>query len=330
MQKRTEALSVFAATLLVLAPLLACKRKAAPGHHSSTPAPTGPVASATAAPAVETDEPDESVGAPVIDASSATDAKLCVKAGAPAAISKETPGRLIGAMRSALRSLHTSQVYGNTLMEIPAIKGWAFRVRASRELGLVYEAESGEGKDVEKMSVVQPPGGKTYARGKFLFSAHSELKGKIGDQWFEVPEALLTAKPGDAHPDGPKGVFGLNIGYKAAIASLAQDALSWYPDQQADWLLRSKRRTSAQQADTTEPARVDDTHRYFAGCQAVLISQGLLRMRLSASDVPLPLQYDPRPGASAGHFRWWGYNKKFDKVTAPNGAVTLSSLVAGH
>jgi hypothetical protein len=325
MSKRREAFTLCLASLVVFAPLLACKRKPAPGHHSATPSPG---VTATAAPAVEPSAAVEEpvVDAPVIDASRATDAKLCIKAGKPAAISNETPQRLIGAMRSALRSLHSSQVYGATIMDIPEIKGWMFKVRASRELGLVYEAESSDPKKPAKIGVVQPPGGKTYARGAFLFSAHRDLPKTIGDQWFEVPEALLTADAGNAHPDGPKGVFGLNIGYKAAIAEFVQDALGWYPDKQADWVLASKHRVSV----TKEPSSVDDTHRYFTGCQAVLLSQGLLKVRLSASDMPLPLEYDPRPGASAGHFRWWAFNKTFDKVKAPKDAVPLASLVAGH
>ncbi|WP_394829148.1 hypothetical protein [Pendulispora albinea] len=292
--------------------------------------PSGPskssAAPATSVPAVTPDEqPDDTVGAPVIDASRVTDAALCIKGGAPAAITKDTPGHLIGAMRSALRSLHTVHVYGVTVEEIPKITSWRFTVRASRELGLVYEAESGEGKQLEKMSVVQLPGGKTYARGRFFFSAHPELKGKIDDQWFEVPEALLTAKAVDAHPDGPKGMFGMNIGYKAAIAAVAQGAIGWYPDQQAEWLLTSKRAEPASKV----AARADDTQRYFKGCETVLIESGQLRLQLSASATPLPLQHDPRPGVSAGRFRWYGFNQKFDAVTAPKGAVTLASLVAG-
>jgi hypothetical protein len=270
--------------------------------------------------------PDDTAGAPVIDASRVNDPQLCIKSGSSAAIAKDTPGHLIGAMRSALRSLDTVYVYGVTSTEIPKLKPWIFKAHASRELGLVYEAESGEGKSKETMSVVQPPGGKTYARGKFLFSAHPELNGKIGDQWFEVPEALLTVKAINAHPDGPKGVFGMDIGYKAAIAAFAQDAIGWYPDQQADWLLASKRQESA----ATEDAVADDTNRYFKGCRTVRISRGLIRVQVSASAVPLPLQYDPRPGASSGRFRWYDFNKKFDRVTAPKGAVTLASLVAGR
>ena len=320
MSKRTDILGLVATALIVFLPLLACKRKAAPGHHSATPAPSSTPAVAAGTDAV----PDDTAGAPVIDASRVTGAQLCIKTGAPPAIAQETPGHLVGAMRSALRSLDTVHVYGVVSTEIPKLKPWIFKVHASRQLGLVYEAESGEGKNRETMSVVQPPGGKTYARGKFLFSAHPELKGKVGDQWFEVPEALLTVKAINAHPDGPKGVFGMDIGYKAAIAAFAQDAIGWYPDQQADWLLASERPEPA----LTEATRADDTNRYFKDCQTVRISRGLIRVQVSASPFPLPLQYDPRPGASSGRFRWYDFNKKFDKVTAPKGAVTLASLVA--
>ncbi len=320
MSTRTEILGLFVTALVVFAPLLACKRKALPGHHSATPAPSGTQALAAGTAAV----PDDTAGAPVIDASRVTDAQLCVKTDAPAAIAKDTPGHLIGAMRSALRSLDAVHVYGVTSTEIPKLKPWIVKVHASRTLGLVYEAESGEGKNRETMSVVQPPGGKVYARGKFLFSAHPELRGKILDEWFEVPEELLTVQAINAHPDGPKGVFGMDIGYKAAIAAFAQDALGWYPDQQADWLLEPKRNEAA----TTEQTRADDTNRFFKDCRTVRIGRGLIRVQVSASPFPLPLQYDPRPGASSGRFRWYDFNKKFDKVTAPKGAVTLASLVA--
>src|SRR5215204_4112512 len=95
MSKHSDFLALFAAALLIFAPLLACKRRASPGHHSATPAPP----TSTPAPAAATDTlPDDTTGAPVIDASRVTDEELCIKAGAPAAITKDTPGHLIGAM----------------------------------------------------------------------------------------------------------------------------------------------------------------------------------------------------------------------------------------
>jgi hypothetical protein len=77
----------------------------------------------------------------------------------------------------------------------------------------------GDQKNPEKISVVQLPDGKTYARGRFLFSAHPGLRDRSGERWFEVPEPLLTADAGEAHPEGPQGVFELDMGYKAAISS---------------------------------------------------------------------------------------------------------------
>ena len=320
---------MFVLALLVAAPLLACKRrKTVPTVHPSTPASTAPIASPTTPPSAEAvEDPSETGPEPAIDASRATDKQLCVKAGkTPDPITKETPAHLIRAMRSALRSVRTSHVYGVTMMEIPAIKSWRFEVRASRELGLVYDAEAGD----KKIRIVQVPSGQTYARGRFLFSSHPELIDRaLVDMWYEVPQALLEVNAADAHPDGPQGVFGMDVGYKAAIASFAQEAIGWYPDRQAEWLFKQpKRPTAGGPIDAKELGRIDSAHHEFAGCQAVLINRRSQTIQLSASDKPLPFQQDPTPGVISGRFRWSDYNETFAKQAAPPDAVTLASLLA--
>lgn len=331
MSRRAELWSMFAMALIAVLPLLACKRR----HRSPawTPAPSA-IASPAVAPLVEPSnapsaatEPDEPGPEPVIDASHDSDKSLCVNAGKPAhALANDTPAQLLRAMRAALRSVSAVHVYGVAFTEIPKIQAWKFEVRASRELGLVYEAKTEERGKLEKVSIVQTRGGKTYARGKFLFSAHPDLAHIKLDRWFEVPEALLTVKPGEAQPDGPQGVFGMDIGYKAAIAAFAQDAISWYPDAQAEWLFQLANRRSPLTA-SKKSARVDGAHRYFAGCESVLVSRGRVDIQLSASSRPLPLQQDPEHGVISGRFRWGEYNRPFARQMAPAGAVALESLV---
>jgi hypothetical protein len=333
--RRTETSTVFVVALLVIAPLLACKRsRTVPSHHPAMPASPSPIATAppSAVPGAESTQTEpEPVYEPVIDASRVSDKSLCVEPGkAPDAITKESPRQLLRAMRSALRSVRTTHVYGIAKMEIPEISSWRFEVRASREFGLVYEAARADQKKPGKISIVQLPDGKTYARGRFMFSAHPDLHERIGDRWFEVPEPLLTADAGDAHPEGPQGLFELDIGYKAAIARFAQEAISWYPERQAEWLFESLTRIRPGTPASKELLPIDDAHRHFAGCQSLVINQGKMRLQLSASDKLLPLQRDPMAGLIAGRFRWGEYNEAFQKPTAPKGAVTLASLVAGR
>ena len=126
--------------------------------------------------------------------------------------------------------------------------------------------------------------------------------------------------------DGPQGVFGMDVGYKAAIA---QEASGWYPDRQAEWLFKPPKRSKAGGLfDAKELGRIDSTHHKFAGCQSVLIERAKQTIQLSASDVPLPFQQDPTPGVISGRFRWSGYNEVFAKQTAPPGALTLAALLA--
>jgi hypothetical protein len=189
-------------------------------------------------------------------------------------------------MRAALRTVRTTHVYGIAKMEIPEISSWQFEVRASREFGLVYDAARVDQKKPGKIGVVQLPDGKTYARGKFMFSAHPELRERIGDRWFEVPEPLLTAKAGDAHPEGPQGPWEMDIGYKAAIASVAQQAISWYPELQAERFFESITRKMPGPPASKELLAIDDAHRHFAGCQSLAINRWKWRLQLSASDKP--------------------------------------------
>jgi hypothetical protein len=330
MTARVNKMTLFAVALLAALALLACKKRRRPSstHHPAPSAGTGPIAAPSSAASIETVVEPEPEPEPRIDASLVTDRKLCLKTGQqPNAIIEEPPGHIVGAMRAALRSVRSIHAYGVTMMEIPEIKGWGFEVRASREAGLSYEAKS---TDEDSISIVQVPSGKTYARGRFLFSAHADLASSSGDQWFEVPEALLTADPGDAHPEGPQGVFGMDIGYKAAIASFVQAAISWYPDRQAEWLLtQSKQRKSSTPASTKEMSTIEK-HRYFAGCQSVLIQRRGIDTQLSATGMPLPLQQDPKPGIIAGRFRWGRYNERLRQQKPPPEAVTLASLVASQ
>src|SRR6185295_17213039 len=104
---------------------------------------------------------------------------LCKQGRAPNAISNEEPARLLAAMRSGLRSLRSVYVRGVEKREIPKIKSWNFEVRASRRTGLFYQAESSDGSVVR---VLQVPGRKTYASGKFLFVTDPALSDKVGDE----------------------------------------------------------------------------------------------------------------------------------------------------
>ena len=301
------------------------KRSPAKASSLSTlPTPTSPSPPPLAPPPArpkreESTEPD--LGS-TIDASAVSDKQLCLKKGQkPHAISDEAPDHLLAAMRSALRSVRTIHVHGIEIREIPKIESWSFDVRASRERGLIYRAESRDG---SKVQIIQVPGGKTYANGKFLFSTDPVLFAKVSDEWFEVPDALLTVDSADAHPDGPQGVFGMDIGYKAAIASFAQGALDYYPDEQAKWLLAKKGKDGA----SKQMSIIDVKHPTFATCRSVLVEAGGTLLQLSASGTPLPLQKDPKQGVISGRFRWTQYNKPLPKQTIPAGAVTLDVLEA--
>jgi hypothetical protein len=128
----------------------------------------------------------------------------------------------------------------------------------------------------------------------------------------------------------------MDVGHKAVIAAFAQEAISWYPDQQADWLFSGSRRdqkaclSSVGCPGGSEPSKsmstVEKPHRYFAGCQSVRVTSGGVALQLSASHRPLPLQYEPQPGTVAGRFYWGRYNRRLRPQTAPVGALSLSSL----
>ena len=275
-------------------------------------------------PALEQAE-EESEPTVTLDASMVSDKELCIRQGRPAtAIGNDDAAHILAAMRSGLRSLRSIYVRGVEKREIPKIKSWTFEVRASRQSGLFYQAESSDG---SKIRVVQVSGGKTYASGKFLFVTDPVLSDKVGDDWFEVPEALLTVNPSDAHPEGPQGVFGMDIGYKAAIADFAQGAIAWYPDEQAKWLFARKKK-AATPSETKGLTAVDPKHPYFANCRAVLIKTPSLHLELSASGKPLPLQSGPEPGVISSSYRWGQYNQPMPMVKKPPGATTLALLEA--
>jgi hypothetical protein len=234
MNARADLRTALAFTLVAAVALLACKRRRTSTHSPPAPTSSPATTAASSASAPKIEYWPETAPEREIDASRVADVELCVKPGQkPDAMANQPPGEIVGAMRSALRSTRSVYVNGIMKTEIPKIDSFLFQVRASREKGLVFEADDGEKQNTERVSIVQLPGGKTYASGKYLFSAHPELKGKIRDDWFEVPESLLTASAGDAHPDGPQGIFGMDIGYKAAVAAWVQQALGWYPDEQA-------------------------------------------------------------------------------------------------
>jgi hypothetical protein len=256
--------------------------------------------------------------------STLSDKELCGPAGATTPASGSAPApQLVQSMRATLSGVSAVRVRGVAMMEIPSLKSWVFDVRASRQTGLVYVAET---REREKIRVIQVPGGKTYASGKYLFSSQPELAARIGDRWFEVPAALLTVKPGEADPDGPKGVFGMHIGHKAAIADFVQQALSWYPDQQAKWLLEPRPGSELEASAAT----IEKRHPFFGGCSSVLVKARSRRLHLSASRSPLPLQLDPAPGTISGHFLWGEYNQAVPKQSAPAGAVTLEAALGAR
>jgi hypothetical protein len=320
--------SRFAIALLVVLSLLACKYRkksggSPPASSISGAHPAGPASAAEAAPEATGEslgkEPD-----PVIDASRVSDKELCDGGRTSTALAGATSDGLLRAMRASLRSVRTVRVYGIAKMEIPSISSWWFDARASRELGAVLDADNGKG---EKINIVQLPDRRTYAKGKFLFSGHRDHIADLGDRWFEVPAELLEAEPGEAHPDGPQGVFGMDIGYKAAIANFVQLATDWYPDNQAKWLAESMKGRSGDKPTSRESTQIEKDHRHFAHCKSVLIKSRMGWLRVSASDTPLPLQKDPAPGVIAGRFRWGEYNRPFPKAQAPKGAVSLATLV---
>lgn len=321
--------SRFALALVVVVSLLACKYRkksggSPPASSISGAHPAGPASVAKAAPEATGESLDKEPD-PVIDASRASDKELCNGGGAgAAALAGATSDDLLRAMRASLRSVRTVRAYGIAKMEIPSISSWWFDVRASRELGLVFDADNGKGR---KINIVQLPDKRTYAKGKFLFSGHTDHIADLGDQWFEVPPELLEAEAGEAHPDGPQGMFGMDIGYKAAIANFVQLAMDWYPDNQAKWLAESLKGRTGDKPTSRESAQIEKDHRHFANCKSVQIKARMAWLEVSASAKPLPLQKDPAPGIIAGRFRWGEYNKPFPNARAPKGAVSLTTLV---
>jgi len=333
---RPDNRTVFALACVLVAALLACKKSRPAGPSAPTASASAIASAAPTISASVQQTPRPVIPEPKIDATRADDRDLCVRpAKTPDALTNEPAEQIVSAMRGALRSVRTNEVYGAVIMEFPSIESWIFKVRASRESGLVYEARLAK-KETEKIEIVQLPLGATYARGKFFFSLEPELGEKVKDQWVEVPAELLKVSPSDAQPSGPQGVFGMDVGHKAVIAAFAQEAISWYPDQQADWLLGASRRdkkscvSSVGCPGSSPPSKsmstIDKSHRFFAGCQSVLITSGGVDLQLSASRRPLPLQYEPRPGTITGRFRWGHYNRRLPPQTAPVGALSLASL----
>ena len=334
MTTRPNRLTVLAVACVVAATLFACKKKKKSRlERSSAPASASSVVSKTAT----ARKPRQRLPELKIDASRVSDRQLCKKPRQPSdAITNQPPEQIMAAMRGALRSVRANEVYGALIMEFPSIETWLFKVQASRESGLAYVAQSAKS-ETDQIRIVQLPSGAVYARGKVLFSSEPKLESKVSDQWFEVPDALLKVSPGDAQPNGPQGPFGLNIGHRAVIAAFVQEAISWYPDQQADWLFDGSSRDKAcvssvgcpgksVQTRSKEISAVDKSHRFFAGCQSILVNSGGVDLQLSASDKPLPLQYEPQRGTITGRFRWGHYNQVIPRQTAPPGAVSLASL----
>ena len=334
---RPNSAALFALACGVSAAPLACK-KSRPDVPTGAPASASAIASATPAISASVRQtPRPLIPEPKIDATRADDRDLCVRpAKTPDALTNQPAEQIVSAMRGALRTVLANEVYGAVIMEFPSIETWLFKVKASRESGLSYQAQLAKKKEIEKIDIVQLPLGATYARGKFFFSLEPELGEKVKDQWFEVPAELLKVSPSDAQPSGPQGVFGMDIGHKAMIAAFAQEAISWYPDQQADWLFSGSRRDGkacvssagcpAGSGPSKNMSAIDKSHRFFAGCQSVLVTSGGADLQLSASHRPLPLQYEPRSGTVTGRFYWGRYNRRLRPKTAPVGALSLASL----
>ena len=100
----------------------------------------------------------------------------------------------------------------------------------------------------------------------------------------------------------------MNIGHRALIAAFAQEAVSWYPDHRPTGcsIVRAATKLASAQgvapAEASDPERenrhTDKEHRFFAGCQSVLVNSGGVDLQLSASNKPLPLQYEPQQARS--------------------------------
>jgi hypothetical protein len=333
----TNQWTVFAAAFLVVTTLFACKKKTTPRLERSVAAPAKAADSGRAIVALAQEKKEQELAKdPKFDASHVSDKELCVKGRQPPdAMTKQPAEKIMIAMRGALRTVRANEVYGAVIMEFPSIKTWLFKVQVSRETGLVYVAQPADTEGDESIRILQVPSGATYARGKLLFSSEPEVERKVGDRWFEVPLKLLKISPSDAQPDGPQGPFGMNVGHKAVIAAFVQEAMSWYPDQQADWLFKRSKRDKAclsaagcpgAAVKSAQMSSIDKQHRFFAGCQSLQVNSGGVDLELSASSKPLPLQFEPRPGTRTGRFRWGHYNQPLPPQTPPEGAVPLASL----